>query len=420
MAFSTAEYLHEVARCILVEQYIGQRFPDRTSTKMLQVAAKYLIGDHKYLFLQYYRILRCEEEMKHLFSLLRSNHQTLHLVLDEIRTNLDKAFPCKQTALYAQHGQAHSLSYTASFVDIFTETREKFLTSHHAIAECAILFDEYARAVLNGNSSHGTSLCVSPDRLAAHMDTLLRKRVKFGDEVSQSVLDNAITVFQFIEDKDVFQTYHATTLARRLIDGTHVSHDMELHMITKLEEFCGHDYGSNLRRMITDLTISEELTKQFQKLMHQGRVSGAVALQAMVLNSQTWPTSLQCSDRTLVPAAVQPMCTAFTEFFLKRHTGRKLTWLWNLSRGELQTNYFDKKYILSASFLQMSILLQYNDQDSFGLNELIAATGIAESNLKPLLTGRTKVGTDQRWLRLLRAEFKLHFTKDSCQSPDIR
>lgn len=252
------------------------------------------------------------------------------------------------------------------------------------------------------------------------MDTLLRKRVKFGDEVSQSVLDNAITVFQFIEDKDVFQTYHATTLARRLIDGTHVSHDMELHMITKLEEFCGHDYGSKLRRMITDLTISEELTKQFQKLMHQGRVSGAVALQAMVLNSQTWPTSLQCSDRTLVPAAVQPMCTAFTEFFLKRHTGRKLTWLWNLSRGELQTNYFDKKYILSASFLQMSILLQYNDQDSFGLNELIAATGIAESNLKPLLTGRTKVGTDQRWLRLLRAEFKLHFTKDSCQSPDIR
>lgn len=99
----TAEYLHEVARCILVEQYIGQRFPDRTSTKMLQVATKYLIGDHKYVFLQYYRILRCEEEMKHLFSLLRSNHQTLHLVLDEIRTNLDKAFSCKQTALYAQH-----------------------------------------------------------------------------------------------------------------------------------------------------------------------------------------------------------------------------------------------------------------------------------------------------------------------------
>lgn len=188
----TAEYLHEVARCILVEQYIGQRFPDRTSTKMLQVATKYLIGDHKYVFLQYYRILRCEEEMKHLFSLLRSNHQTLHLVLDEIRTNLDKAFSCKQTALYAQHGQAHSLSYTSSFVDIFTETREKFLTSHHAIAECATLFDEYARAVLNGNSSHGTSLCVSPDRLAAHMDTLLRKRVKFGDEVSQSVLDNAV------------------------------------------------------------------------------------------------------------------------------------------------------------------------------------------------------------------------------------
>ncbi|KAF9820958.1 hypothetical protein IEO21_00935 [Rhodonia placenta] len=112
----------------------------------------------------------------------------------------------------------------------------------------------------------------------------------------------------------------------------------------------------------------------------------------MVLNSQTWPTSLQCSDSTLVPAAVLPVCTAFTEFFLKRHTGRKLTWLWNLSRGELQTNYFDKRYILSASFLQMSILLQYNDQNSFGLNELIAATGIAESNLKPLLTGLTKVG----------------------------
>ena len=66
----------------------------------------------------------------------------------------------------------------------------------------------------------------------------------------------------------------------------------------------------------------------------------------------------------------------FTTFYSSQHSGRKLHWLYHMSKGELVTNCFKNRYTLQASTLQMAVLLQYNVATSWSATQLSEATGI--------------------------------------------
>ncbi|KAF8785147.1 Cullin-1 like protein [Argiope bruennichi] len=66
----------------------------------------------------------------------------------------------------------------------------------------------------------------------------------------------------------------------------------------------------------------------------------------------------------------------FTTFYSSQHSGRKLHWLYNMSKGELVTNCFKNRYSLQASTFQMAVLLQYNTGDNFTILQLQESTQI--------------------------------------------
>lgn len=70
---------------------------------------------------------------------------------------------------------------------------------------------------------------------------------------------------------------------------------------------------------------------------------------------------------------------------IKHYSGRKLTWLWQLSNNEIKMGYTKPNYILMASSFQTAILLQYNDTHSLSYAELSEATNLADAQLKPVL-----------------------------------
>lgn len=47
------------------------------------------------------------------------------------------------------------------------------------------------------------------------------------------------------------------------------------------------------------------------------------------------------------PAQLERSYQRFTAFYASRHSGRKLTWLYHLSKGELVTNCFKNRYACS-------------------------------------------------------------------------
>lgn len=51
----------------------------------------------------------------------------------------------------------------------------------------------------------------------------------------ESILDKAMVLFKFMQEKDVFERYYKQHLARRLLTNKSVSDDSEKNMISKLK-----------------------------------------------------------------------------------------------------------------------------------------------------------------------------------------
>ena len=74
-----------------------------------------------------------------------------------------------------------------------------------------------------------------------------------------------MTVFKYMDDKDVVQKFYTKMLAKRLVRQNSASDDAEASMISKLKQACGFEYTSKLQRMFQDIGVSKDLNEQFKK-----------------------------------------------------------------------------------------------------------------------------------------------------------
>lgn len=92
------------------------------------------------------------------------------------------------------------------------------------------------------------------------------------------------------------------------------------------------------------------------------------------------------------PAEFQRTIDRFKQFYAKKHSGRRLTWLWNQSRNELRSTWTSPKYTFMVNSYQACILLQYNaGSDSLSIEDLKAGTGISDDQLKAQLDTMVKL-----------------------------
>ena len=71
---------------------------------------------------------------------------------------------------------------------------------------------------------------------ARFCDSLLKKSAKTVEESELEVLlTGAVTLFKFLNDKDVFQKFYTDALAKRLVNQKSASDDAEGSMISKLK-----------------------------------------------------------------------------------------------------------------------------------------------------------------------------------------
>lgn len=135
---------------------------------------------------------------------------------------------------------------------------------------------------------------------------------------------------------------------------------------------------------MTDMSLSKDLTDQFKERMQQNHDDMDINFSIMVLGTNFWPLAPPGHEFT-IPKEIFPTYDRFQKYYQMKHSGRKLTWLWNYSKNELRTNYLNQKYILMTSSFQMAVLLQYNKNDTLNLAELVAATLISKELMVQVL-----------------------------------
>uniref|UniRef100_A0A9J7YYE6 Cullin 1b n=1 Tax=Cyprinus carpio carpio TaxID=630221 RepID=A0A9J7YYE6_CYPCA len=158
--------------------------------------------------------------------------------------------------------------------------------------------------------------------------------------------------------------------------------EAELEDTLNQVQACGFEYTSKLQRMFQDIGVSKDLNEQFKKHLSNSEPLD-LDFSIQVLSSGSWPFQQSCTFA--LPSELERSYQRFTAFYGSRHSGRKLTWLYQLSKGELVTNCFKNRYTLQASTFQMAILLQFNTENSYTVQQLADSTQIKIVSAVPLL-----------------------------------
>ena len=84
------------------------------------------------------------------------------------------------------------------------------------------------------------------------------------------------------------------------------------------------------------------------KLPH-GEEKDELDFSALVLVSGSWPLTLPTTPFN-IPGDLLMAHERFVSYYQSKHSGRKLNWLIQLSKGELKTTYLKVKYTFQVLF----------------------------------------------------------------------
>lgn len=228
------------------------------------------------------------------------------------------------------------------------------------------------------------NVCKAPELLAKYCDNMLKKSAKgMTENEVEDKLTSFITVFKYIDDKDVFQKFYARMLAKRLIHGLSMSMDSEETMINKLKQACGYEFTSKLHRMYTDMSVSADLNNKFNNFIRNQDtvVDLGISFQIYVLQAGAWPLTQAPSSTFAIPQELEKSVQMFELFYNQHFSGRKLTWLHYLCTGEVKMNYLSKPYVAMVTTYQMAVLLAFNNSESVTYKELQDSTQMNEKEL---------------------------------------
>lgn len=258
-------------------------------------------------------------------------------------------------------------------------------------AEFVRSLDNACREFVNRNVVCKSASTKSPELLAKYSDSLLRKSAKSAEEADlENKLTQIMTVFKYVEDKDVFQKFYSRMLAKRLVNATSASDDAETSMIGKLKEACGFEYTNKLQRMFQDMQISKDLNDAYKVWNNDNPANGNAAgvdFTVQVLGTSFWPLNPPNTPFN-IPEVITETYTRFQKFYDEKHSGRKLNWLWHLCKGELKASYCKNSktpYTFQVSTYQMAILLLFNDALTIKYEDIEASTNLTKEYLDPSL-----------------------------------
>ncbi|THD20564.1 Cullin-1 [Fasciola hepatica] len=388
------EYLKKVEMRLNEERNRVQAYLHiSTLPKLIRSCEHYLIGEHiNRVTSEFVNLLNDdrEEDIWRMYKLVGHFVSGMRALVSTMEDHVEE----KGSEALREVAQA-ALTNPKLYIDTILRIHSKY---YHLILSAFACDPAFSRALDKGcerfiNRNAVTELAgsprKSPELLAKYADFLLKKSPKDmpsydPDEASGQVM----TVFKYIEDKDVFQKFYSKTLARRLVNNQSSSEDAEASMISKLKEACGFEYTAKLQRMFQDVNSTRELNAKFLNYLQNQESSVAgipkgLDFNMMVLSSNAWPFQAQAPFS--VPPELEQCHNAFLSFYQEHHTGRKLNWCYHLSRGEVVTNYTKSRYTFQVSTYQMSVLMLYNSSLSYTLGTIQSQTAIEMPTLLQIL-----------------------------------
>ncbi|XP_036166173.1 cullin-2-like isoform X2 [Myotis myotis] len=378
-----SQYMEKVLGRLKDEEIRCRKYLHPSSyTKVIHECQQRMVADHlQFLHAECHNIIRQEG---------KNGLANMYVLLHAVSTGLPHMIQELQNHVHDEGLRATSNlpqeNMPTRFLESVLEVHGKFVQLINTVLNGDQHFmsalDKALTSVVNYREPQ--SVCKAPELLAKYCDNLLKKSAKgMTENEVEGKLTSFITVFKYIDDKDVFQKFYARMLAKRLIHGLSMSMDSEEAMINKLKQECGYEFTSKLHRMCKDMSVSADLNNKFNNFIkNQDTVIDlGISFQIYVLQAGAWPLTQAPSSTFVIPQELDKSVQMFELFYSQHFSGRKLTWLHYPCTGEVKMNYLGKPYVAMATTYQMAVLLAFNNSETVSYKELQDSTQMNEKEL---------------------------------------
>jgi len=113
-------------------------------------------------------------------------------------------------------------------------------------------------------------------------------------------------------------------------------------MLQKLKVECGHNTVSKLETMFKDIKMSKKIVEDFREGHDNSNMVENIEFSVEILTSGHWP--YQESPTYKLPKQMENITFRFQNFYNKKFKNRKMIWLSNHGKVQLQTTYLSKNY----------------------------------------------------------------------------
>jgi len=248
------------------------------------------------------------------------------------------------------------------------------------------------------------------EMIAKYVDAKLKSGNKtMSDSELEHALNEALILFRYVSDKDMFEEVYKRHFAKRLLLNQSASSDAEQSMLLKLKDECGPEFTQQLETMLKDIAISTEIMQAYSVVQERARAeqqqswsssSGEIAssaagtgtvdpfdLSVFVLTQAHWPT--YAPVEVVIPGDMSQSLDRFAQFYQTRNSGRKLSWQHSLGTNIVRANIgkAGEKELMVSTF-QTIVLLLFNDLEkgqTLSYKQIATATGLETKELKRTL-----------------------------------
>ncbi|XP_018574636.1 cullin-2 isoform X2 [Anoplophora glabripennis] len=361
-------YMERVKAKIEEELFRARRFLHSSSLpKVSHRCETHMVAEHlQFLYSDCMNMVQGErkKDLSNMYDLLKSVQNAMVVLVDTV---LDHIKTQGLTAIGNLQGENIHINFVENLLTVYKKYKQLIQEVFKSDQNFMGALDKACSSVINHRPNQGRSPCRSPELLAKYCDTLLKKSSK---GISESELAESITVFKYIDDKDVFQKFYSRMLAKRLIHQQTQSMDAEEAMINRLKQACGYEFTSKLHRMFTDMSVSSGLNNKFNTFLKQDNVDLGINFSIYVLQAGAWPLGQAVVTPFALPQQLEKSVQMFEKFYHNRFNGRKLTWLHHLCQAELKLGYLKKPYVMTVQTFQMAILLLFENSNALTSKEI--------------------------------------------------
>eukprot|EP00817_Percolomonadidae_sp_ATCC50343_P006906 CAMPEP_0117428516 /NCGR_PEP_ID=MMETSP0758-20121206/8203_1 /TAXON_ID=63605 /ORGANISM="Percolomonas cosmopolitus, Strain AE-1 (ATCC 50343)" /LENGTH=594 /DNA_ID=CAMNT_0005214909 /DNA_START=433 /DNA_END=2213 /DNA_ORIENTATION=+ len=256
----------------------------------------------------------------------------------------------------------------------------------------------FVKAMNNGFTgfSDGSLQKSIAEYLSLYLDTAMKMENK--DDEFEPTLKRALSIFKYLQDKDVFENYYKNHLSQRLIQSSNRSNPNFVHekkFVDLLQKECGHNFVSKLDGMFNDLKLSALSMENFHKsdAYKKNVEEQGMTFNVQVLTSSFWPA--YPISKTIFPAPMVDATKAFEAYYDSKHPRRSIMWQKNLGDGVILARFPLSKHEIFVSTQQMTILSLFNSNNSLTLEDILNQTNMnlkqAKIALMLLFLGKHKI-----------------------------